>query len=131
MNGEVQFSTKNWQEESYRIGEQGEKFSKVVATFQYGGVIEGEGSAEYLMFYRQDGATGYFVAQEQITGTVIGRKGSFAVQHEGTFDAHGVTTRWLILPDSATGDLVGLVGSAEIILAGHGPYAFTLEYDFE
>ena len=128
---EISFSTTSWQETTYKENPEGAKFTKVNATFQYTGELEGEGSAEYLMFYRQDGKTGHFVAQEQITATIIGRSGSFVAQHEGTFDAHGVTTRWLILGGSATGELVGLIGSAEIVLAGHGPYTFTLKYDFE
>src|SRR5688500_3227589 len=49
-----------------------------------------------------------YVAIEQVTGTLHGRRGSFALVHKGTATAAG---QWLtvdVVPDSGTDELVGL-----------------------
>jgi hypothetical protein len=78
-----------------------------------------------------DGSAGY-VAMEIVSGTLHGRSGSFVLQHSGTM-AHGARELSVtVVPDSGTGELVGLSGSMEIIIAdGKHSYAFEYALDSE
>lgn len=72
------------------------------------------------------GSAGY-VAIERVTGTLKGRSGSFALQHSGTM-AHGEQQLSItVVPDSGTGQLVGIAGKLIVIIAG-GKHSYEFEY---
>jgi hypothetical protein len=73
-----------------------------------------------------EGSAGY-VAQERVTGTLDGRSGSFVLQHSGTMarGAQGLTIS--VVPDSGTGELVGLSGTMTLQIAD-GAHAYELSY---
>ncbi|MDH3628713.1 MAG: DUF3224 domain-containing protein [Acidobacteriota bacterium] len=60
-----------------------------------------------------EGSAGY-VAIEQVTGTLHGRRGSFVLQHTGTMNRGAPSLAVTVVPDSGTGDLVGLEGEFTI-----------------
>lgn len=124
----AKFAVKSWDEKPYRELADGAKFAQVSAVFTYEGDIEGESSEDYLMFYRADGS-GNYVGLARFEGSVEGRRGSFALQISGTFDAVGVNASWFVVPNSGTGDLQGLTGQCTVYLADHGPYPIVFEYD--
>jgi imidazole glycerol phosphate synthase subunit HisF len=71
------------------------------------------------------GSAGY-VAIEKVTGTLHGKQGSFVLQHSGTMN-RGTDSVLLVsvVPDSGTGELVGLQGTFNIIIAdGQHNYEF-------
>ncbi|MHB1225393.1 MAG: DUF3224 domain-containing protein [Gemmatimonadaceae bacterium] len=71
------------------------------------------------------GSAGY-VAIERVTGTLDGRSGSFVLQHSGTMDRGAPQLSVIVVPDSGTGELVGLSGSMTIdIDGGEHSYRFT------
>jgi len=73
-----------------------------------------------------DGSAGY-VAMEDVTGSLDGRKGSFALQHMGTMD-HGKQSLVIqVVPDSATGELAGMRGTLDIAIEA-GVHHYTLRY---
>ncbi|MGO9832149.1 MAG: DUF3224 domain-containing protein [Myxococcaceae bacterium] len=72
------------------------------------------------------GSAGY-VAIERVTGSLDGRRGSFVLQHSGTMSARGVEQRVTIVPDSGTGQLVGLAGTMAIQLV-NAKHLYQLEY---
>ena len=53
-----------------------------------------------------------YVAQERIVGTLLGRTGSFVLEH-GAFMGEGIeTVQWArVVPGSAAGGLAGMTGS--------------------
>jgi hypothetical protein len=59
------------------------------------------------------GSAGY-VAIEQVSGELAGKKGSFVLQHFGTMDKGKERLILEVVPDSGTGELEGLSGSMEI-----------------
>jgi hypothetical protein len=60
-----------------------------------------------------DGSAGY-VAMEQVTGTLEGQAGTFVLQHSSTM-ARGTPRQSItVVPDSGTGELVGLSGTMTI-----------------
>jgi hypothetical protein len=72
------------------------------------------------------GEAGY-VAIEVVTGTLQGKRGSFALQHLATMDATGPTMTVLVVPGSGTGELKGISGTFVIQIAD-GRHSYDLEY---
>jgi hypothetical protein len=69
------------------------------------------------------GSAGY-VAIERVTGTLQGRSGSFALQHSGTMTRGVPQLIITVVPDSGTGQLVGLAGKMTINIDGKHSYDF-------
>ena len=72
------------------------------------------------------GSAGY-VAIERVTGTLHGRSGSFLLQHDGSMDRGAQTLAIRVVPDSGTGELVGLRGEFRLAIAD-GVHSYELEY---
>jgi Protein of unknown function (DUF3224) len=72
------------------------------------------------------GSAGY-VAIERVTGTLQGRQGSFALQHIGTMNRGAPTLSINVVPHSGTGQLTGLAGSMNIIIAD-GKHSYEFDY---
>jgi hypothetical protein len=71
------------------------------------------------------GSAGY-VAIEKVEGALKGKHGSFVLQHSGTMNRGSPSLLVTVVPDSGTGDLVGLSGQFTIIVAaGKHSYEFT------
>jgi hypothetical protein len=73
-----------------------------------------------------EGSAGY-VAVERVTGTLGGRKGSFALQHDGLMDRGKPSLSIRVVPDSGTGELAGLAGTMTIEIKD-GKHFYELEY---
>lgn len=105
------FDISRWEPEPYAVeGAEGE-LSRVSATKEFVGDIEGTSTAELLMAGNSRGA-GY-VASEVFTGTVQGRRGSVIVQHWGLAEGTAAASSGHIIPGSGTGELEGIAGRAE------------------
>jgi hypothetical protein len=72
------------------------------------------------------GAAGY-VAIEYVTGTLRGRKGSFAMQQFGTMQDGKFDLKVIAVPGSGTGELAGISGTMEIIIAA-GKHSYKFDY---
>jgi len=59
------------------------------------------------------GSAGY-VAMERVEGTLAGRRGSFVLMHFGVMDKGQPSLTIRVVPDSGTGELVGLGGAMNI-----------------
>ncbi len=73
-----------------------------------------------------EGSAGY-VAIEWVTGTLHGRSGSFALQQSGTMTRGTPQLVITVVPDSGTGELVGLAGKLAIINKS-GKHSYDFEY---
>jgi Protein of unknown function (DUF3224) len=73
------------------------------------------------------GSAGY-VAMECVTGTLQGKSGSFVLQHSGTMDRGAPQLSVSVVPDSGTGDLVGLTGTLSIQIAD-GKHSYAMDYE--
>jgi hypothetical protein len=72
------------------------------------------------------GSAGY-VAIERVEGALEGRQGSFVLQHFGVMDRGAPSLKVAIVPDSGTGELVGISGSFDIRIAD-GQHFYELVY---
>jgi hypothetical protein len=73
------------------------------------------------------GSAGY-VAIETVTGVLQGRSGSFVLQHSGTMNRGVATLSVTVVPDSAVGELVGLIGRFAIEIVD-GKHFYDFEYE--
>lgn len=73
------------------------------------------------------GSAGY-VAIEQVTGTLTGKKGSFVLQHFGIMDKGKDRLILNVVPDSGTDDLQGLTGKMAIRIE-EGTHFYDFEFD--
>lgn len=93
---------------------------------KFHGDLEGTSKAEMLAVRTTvEGSAGY-VAMEQVTATLGGRSGTFALQHTGTMTRGAPQLSVTVVPDSGTAQLTGLAGRMTIKIEGGKHY-----YDFE
>jgi hypothetical protein len=71
------------------------------------------------------GSAGY-VAMERVVGSLDGRTGTFVLMHHATMNRGAPQLTITVVPDSGTGDLVGLRGSMGITIVEKEHF-----YDFE
>lgn len=73
-----------------------------------------------------EGSAGY-VAIEQVSGTLHGKKGTFVLQHFGISAAAGQRLVLEVVPDSGTGELATLSGKMDIRIE-EGRHYYELDY---
>ena len=120
----------SWDEKPYRELSDGGKLTR--ADVLLSGPGDGLTSAtfEALMFYRADGTSTY-VTLMHLTGTLDGRRGSFVLQGQGTYDGKTARGESYVVEGSGTGELAGLGGTCQSV-STHDDYPFmplTLNYD--
>jgi hypothetical protein len=64
---------------------------------------------------------------ERVTGTLAGRTGTFALQHTGTMTRGVPELSVTVVPDSGTGELVGISGKMTINTVD-GKHSYEFEY---
>jgi hypothetical protein len=95
---------------------------------QFRGELEATSQGEMLSFMTATKGSAGYVAIEKVTGTLGGRSGSFVLQHNGTMNRGAPQLSIAVVPDSGTGELVGLSGSMKIIIAPGGAHSYEMEY---
>jgi len=94
---------------------------------QYNGDLEATGKGQMLAIRTGvEGSAGY-VALERVSGTLLGRRGEFVLQHNGTMTRGAPQLSVTVVPDSGNGELLGLAGTLTITQAD-GKHFYDLEY---
>jgi len=94
---------------------------------QFHGDLEGASKGEGLTAMTEVKGSAGYVAIEQVNGTLHGRTGTFVLQHSSTM-AHGEYNQSIVVvPDSGTGQLVGLAGNM-IIKITDGKHFYEFDY---
>jgi hypothetical protein len=94
------------------------------------GELEGSSKGQMLAVSTDvQGSAGY-VAMERVIGKLDGREGSFALQHNGTMTRGTPELSIIVVPDSGTGELVGLTGKMSINIV-EGKHYYELEYTLD
>jgi hypothetical protein len=89
------------------------------------GELEATSAGEMLSVGTEVAGSAGYVAMERVNGTLQGRTGSFALQHSGTMTRGAPQLSVTVVPDSGTGQLVGIAGRMTIkIVEGKHFYEF-------
>ncbi len=105
----------------------GARLGRLTIDKQFAGDLQGTSKGQMLSATTDVTGSAGYVAIEQVTGTLHGRSGTFALQHSGTMTRG---TPWLsitVVPDSGTGQLTGLAGTMAIIIT-EGQHTYDFNY---
>jgi len=94
---------------------------------QFHGDLEGTSKGQMLAVMTDVKGSAGYVAMERVTGTLQGRNGAFALQHSGLMTRGEPQLSVTVVPDSGTGQLVGLTGRMTINIA-EGKHSYVFEY---
>ena len=94
---------------------------------QFHGDLEATSKGEMLSGAGAVKGSGGYVAIERVSGTLQGRTGTFILQHNGTMQNGAFQLNVVVVPDSGTGQLVGLSGKMEIIIKD-GKHSYDFAY---
>jgi Protein of unknown function (DUF3224) len=93
----------------------------------FAGDLVGTGQGQMLTAMTAVKGSAGYVAIERITGSLHGRAGSFAMQHSGTMDQGAQQLSITLVPDSGTGQLVGIRGVFRLRIEA-GQHLYALDY---
>ena len=93
----------------------------------YLGDLQAASAGEMLGAGNPATGTAGYVAIEQVTGTLHGQSGSFALQHLGSMQNGAFDLKVRVVPGSGTGELEGISGDLTIIIES-GRHSYTFEY---
>jgi len=93
---------------------------------QFHGDLDATSDGEMLTVGSSASSGGY-VAIEKVSGTLKGRTGTFALQHNGMMDHGEPKLSIAVVPGSGTGDLTGLSGVFNIKIT-EGKHFYEFEY---
>ena len=103
-----------------------EKLGRMAIDKHFSGDLVGNSKGEMLSAMTDTKGSAGYVAIERVDGALNGRKGSFVLQHNGVMTRGLPQLSVTVVPDSATGDLVGLVGTFKIDIVDKKHF-----YDFQ
>lgn len=94
---------------------------------QYHGPLEGTGKGVMLTGGTDVEGSGVYVAIERVNGKLDGNSGAFLLQHGGVMTRGVPQLTIIVVPDSGTGELVGLAGTMMINIVD-GKHYYEFEY---
>ncbi len=94
---------------------------------QFHGDLEGNSKGQMLTAGTAVKGSAGYVAIEQVSGKLHGRNGTFVLQHSGTMTRGVPQLIVTVVPDSGTGQLVGLTGKM-IIKIEDSKHSYEFEY---
>lgn len=97
---------------------------------QFHGDLEATSKGQMLSVATNTKDSAGYVAIERVTGTLHGRKGSFALQHNGIMTRGAPQLTISVVPDSGTDQLVGIAGKMTIRI-DEGKHFYDFEYTKE
>jgi hypothetical protein len=97
---------------------------------QFHGDIEGTSKGQMLVAATEIKDSAGYVAIERVSGTLHGRNGTFALQHNGTMTRGAPALSVVVVPDSGTSQLTGLRGSFKINIID-GKHLYEFEYTLD
>jgi len=94
---------------------------------QFHGDLEGVSKGQMLTAGTSVKGSAGYVAIEKVSGTLNGHSGTFILQHTATMTRGVPQLSITVVPDSGTGQLVGLSGKMNINISD-GKHSYDLEY---
>jgi hypothetical protein len=94
---------------------------------QFQGDLEATSKGQMLAAGTDVSGSAGYVALDRVSGTLHGRSGTFALQHSGTMTRGTPQLSITVIPDSGTGELLGLAGTLAITITD-GQHFYDFEY---
>jgi hypothetical protein len=94
---------------------------------RFHGDLEGTSKGEMLTVATDVKGSAGYVAKERVIGKLKGHSGTFALQHTGTMTRGVPNLAITVVPDSGTGELIGLAGQMTINITD-GKHFYEFEY---
>ena len=95
---------------------------------QFHGDLEATSVGEMLAAMGAGQGSAGYVAIERVSGTLHGRSGSFVLQHNATMTRGAPSLNVIVVPDSGSGELAGLAGTMNIVIAEGGKHSYEFAY---
>ncbi|MFC6085791.1 DUF3224 domain-containing protein [Sphaerisporangium aureirubrum] len=122
------FEIDRWDQETADEDE-GATIGRVHVTKTFHGDLDGTSTADLLTATAAVEGSAAYVAFERFTGTAHGRKGTFVLHHTASGSGGERSLSWTILPDSGTGELLGIAGGGGIAIEEDGGHTYVLDYE--
>ena len=129
-HAQAKFEVQSWDESTYEELEGDAKLTRASVGQGFTGDLEGDGSVEWLMCYRED-KTADFVGLQRFVGRLGGRSGSFVMQTRGSFDGTEARGDLDVVAGSGTEELSGITGTGAFAAPLGSTASVELDYDFE
>jgi hypothetical protein len=94
---------------------------------QFQGDLEATSKGQMLTAMTEVTGSAGYVAIERVSGKLHGHSGTFALQHSGSMTRGAPHLTITVVPDSGTGELVGLAGKMTINIVD-GKHFYDFEY---
>lgn len=127
---ETGFAVSAWDENSVEEWGEGAKITRAKVKQEYSGAWEGHSHIEYTMLYT-DASSASFVGFEIFDGKLDGKQGRLVIQHDGRFEAGVAKSRFQIVENSGTDELVGISGEGVYETTGHAQANVSLKYEIQ
>ena len=111
-------------------GEDGIELGRMSLDKTFNGALVGKSCGEMLSVRTAVKGSAGYVAIEQVSGTLSGRKGSFVLQHFGIMSGGDHRLILEVIPNSGSGELQGLCGTMKLDLQD-GEHLYEFEYSLE
>ena len=103
------------------------KLGRMSIDKQFHGDLEGTSQGEMLSAMTDVKGSAGYVAIERVSATLNGRRGTFMLQHNATMNRGEPFLNIIVVPDSGSGELAGLSGSMQIVIAD-GRHSYEFDY---
>jgi hypothetical protein len=105
----------------------GETISRMLLDKKFHGPLDATSKGQMLAVRTKVTGSAGYVAMEMVVGSLDGKSGSFVLQHSGTMNRGVPLLALSVVPDSGSGELAGIAGNMEIIIA-EGKHSYRFEY---
>ena len=110
------------------ISAESEAMARMSINKQYAGALVAVGTGQMLTSGVEEHGSRVYVALEAVAGKLDGREGAFILAHRGTMTPGAQNLSIIVVPDSGTGELVGLSGEMSIEIKD-GVHHYELSYE--
>jgi hypothetical protein len=113
--------------EATDAAEEGTPLGRLALEKRFHGELEAASRGTMLTAGNPASGSAGYVAVERVSGSLQGRRGTFALQHSGTMTQGVQQLTIAVVPGSGTGELEGLAGTLTILIEG-GTHSYDLAY---
>jgi len=119
-----------WDEKPAYDDAEGATLAEVTITKKFHGDLSGTSLTRLIRAMTPIKESAAYVAIERVNATLHGRAGTFVLQHSATMGRGERSLAITVVPDSATGELTGLLGRLMVNNAD-GEHQYTFEYTLD